>query len=332
MRRLILAVLIFLAIGPVPGRVVRFPAVDLTQRVTARPLAYPADATGTLRFERGWRLESPHSFFGGFSALAVTAPGQFLLVGDNGYWTRLRLDDAGTVRDLRIAPLAIPPGSDRRKSRTDVEALYRDPISGTLWVSLEGINQVWRFDPGFERIESRAMLPEPHWPSNRGPEAMTRLADGRMVVFSEDADDDPRGREALIFTGDPAVPGSGVQRFHYDAGGKGLVSDAVPLPDGRLLLVHRRLGFAPVFTTILALVDPADIRPGATVRSRAIGQVPRPLADNYEGAAITIERGRTILWLVSDDNQNRWQRTLLLRFELAGLSDSKKAAREKPAA
>lgn len=332
MRRLILAVLIFLAIGPAPGRVVRFPETDLTQRVTARPLVYPADKTGMLRFKRGWRLESPHSFFGGFSALAVTAPGQFLLVGDNGYWTRLRLSDDGAVSDFRIAELALPKGTARRKSLSDVEALYHDPASGTLWVALEGINQVWRFDPTFDRIESRARLPEPHWPSNRGPEAMTRLADSRMVVFSEDADDDPRGREALIFAGDPAVPGARAQRFYYDAEGKGLVSDAVTLPDGRLLLVHRRLGLDPVFTTILALVDPHDIRPGATVRSRAIGRVPKPLADNYEGAATTIEGGRTMLWLISDDNQNRWQRTLLLKFELTELPDSKKAARIEPAA
>lgn len=332
MRRLILAVLIFLAIGPAPGRVVRFPATDLTQRVDARPLAYPADRTGVLRFERGWLLESPHSFFGGFSALAATAPEQFLLVGDNGYWTQLRLGGDSAVTGLRIAPLAMPAGLRRRKTVSDVEALYHDPVDGRLWVALEAIDQVWRFDSAFGHIESRAQLPKPRWPANRGAEAMTRLADGRMVIFSEDANDDSRGREALIFAGDPAVVGTRTARFFYDAEGKGLVSDAATLPDGRLLLVHRRLGFDPLFTTILALVDPADIRPGATVRSQPIGRVPKPLAENYEGAAITIEGGRTILWLVSDNNQNRWQRTLLLKFELSGLPDSKKAARVKPAA
>ena len=45
--------------------------------------------------------------------------------------------------------------------------------------------------------------------------------------------------------------------------------------------------------------------------------------------------GRTFLWLVSDDNFNSWQRSLLVEFELFGLPppqsppapDSKKAAR-----
>ena len=99
------------------------------------------------------------------------------------------------------------------------------------------------------------------------------------------------------------------------------------LPDGRILLVHRRLGFYPVFTTILAIVDPADIHPGATLTSSAIGRVPTPLAENYEGAAIVVRDGRTFLWLVSDDNFNSWQRSLLVGFELVNLPGSKKAAR-----
>ena len=147
----------------------------------------------------------------------------------------------------------------------------------------------------------------------------------------------PRGREALVYAGDPAVPGTKAFRSFYDAEGKGQVSDAAPLPDGRILLVHRRLGFDPLFTTVIAIVDPADIRAGAIVTSRSIGRVPAALAENYEGAAVAVEGGRTWLWLVSDDNFNVWQRSLLVQFELVSLPparvpvkkarDSKKAAR-----
>jgi hypothetical protein len=157
--------------------------------------------------------------------------------------------------------------------------------------------------------------------------AMARLADGRTLIFSEDAHSDPRGREALLYTGDPAAPGPAPLRFFYDAEGKGLVSDAAPLPDGRVLLVHRRLGLSPIFTTTLAIVDPADIAKDAVVRSVAIGQVPAPLADNYEGAAVMRRDGRTFVWLVADNNFNAWQRSLLVEFELVDLPGSKKAAR-----
>ena len=331
MRRLFAALLIFLAIGPVPGTVQRAPPIDLTERVAMRVLDHPPGRTGSLRYVRGWRLVSPHTHFGGFSGLAVIGPNHFQLVGDNGYWTRFTCTDAGRVDDLRIAPLPTPDGRPRQKAMIDAEAMVHDRASGKSWIALEGINQIWRLDPGLTRIEARAKLPGPRWPANLGPEAMVRLADGRTILFSEDADDDPRGRAALLYRGDPTRPGKPPLPFLYDAEGKGLVSDAAPLPDGRILLVHRKLGFRPVFTTILAILDPADIRSGAAVRSRAIGRVPRPLAEHYEGAAITVEDGRTFLWLVSDDNFNRWQRSLLLRFELVDLpprrADSNKAAR-----
>ena len=52
-------------------------------------------------------------------------------------------------------------------------------------------------------------------------------------------------------------------------------------------------------------------------------------------AAVTTEGARTFLWLVSDNNFQRWQRSLLVEFELVGLpprrnpsqTGSKKAAR-----
>lgn len=332
MRRLLPAALIFLAIGPLPGTAMRFPEVDLTESAAARKLLFAPTQTGPMRFERGWHLVSPHSRFGGFSAIARTGPGRFQLVGDNGYWTRLTLDSRGLVSDVRIRTLPTPDGRPARKSKADAEAMFVDPETGKSWIALENINQIWRLDAALTKIEARRKLPEPGWPKNSGPEAMARLTDGRTVVFSEDADDDPRGREALIYTGDPTAPGPPPIRFFYDSRGKGLVSDAAPLPDGRILLVHRRLGFDPVFTTIIAIVDPADIRKDAVVRSRTIGRVPTPLAENYEGAAVSVENGRSWLWLIADDNFNVWQRSLLLQFELVDLPpvrtpDSKKAAR-----
>jgi hypothetical protein len=330
MRRLLLAALIFVAVGPVPGTVMRYPGEDLTQSAAARPLVFAPEKSGVMRFVRGWHLVSPHSRFGGFSALARTAPGQFLLIGDNGYSTRLLFDSRGAVSSVRIRALPTIDGSAPRKAMADTEAMFVDAASGKVWVALEVVNQVWRLDAGLAQIESRRALPGPRWPRNSGPEAMTRLADGRTVVFSEDADRDPRGREGLIYTGDPAAPGPAPLRFFYDSAGRGLVSDAAALPDGRILLVHRRLGFDPVFTTILAIVDPADIARDAVVRSRTIGRVPRPLAENYEGAAISVEEGRTWLWLVADNNFNVWQRSLLLQFELVDLPPEKVPAKKTP--
>src|SRR5690606_30866376 len=104
-RRLLLAALIFVALGPMPGAVMRFPETNLTQSADARPLRFAPEDAGALRFVRGWHLVSPHSRFGGFSALARTGPDRFQMIGDNGYATRLTLDSRGAVSDLEIRPL-----------------------------------------------------------------------------------------------------------------------------------------------------------------------------------------------------------------------------------
>jgi hypothetical protein len=328
MRRLLPAALIFLTLGPVPGTGFDYPVVDSSQSATARTLRHPAATGGTLRFVRGWRLSSRNSLFGGFSALAYRGDGRFLLVGDNGEAVRLTLGADGSVSDVTIRALPTPPRSPKRKAFTDAEAVVRDPATGKLWIALEGINQIWRIDAAMTRVESRRRSPALYsWPANRGPEAMVRLTDGRTILFSEGEDRNDYGTEGLVYTDDPAVPGKKPVIFYYDDQGKGAVSDAAPLPDGRILLVHRKLGFDPLFTTELAIVDPVDIGKGRVVRSVSIGRVPERLHENYEGAAVTIEDGRTILWLVSDDNFNSWQRSLLLKFELVCLPDSKKAAR-----
>ena len=113
MPRPLYAALIFLAIGPVPGTHQRFPVDDLTQEISARPLRLAAAGQGMMRLIRGWQLDSPHSKFGGFSALARIGPDRFQIVGDNGYGVRLTLSSAGDVRDVRILAMPVPNGQPR---------------------------------------------------------------------------------------------------------------------------------------------------------------------------------------------------------------------------
>lgn len=338
MRRLFFAALIFLALGPVPGTVKRFPVDNLTQRAAARPLVFAPQTTGTMRFVRGWHLVSPHSRFGGFSGLARIAPDRFLLIGDNGYRTRLTFDREGHLSAFDIAPLPVPPGWPDRKTMLDTESLSVDRAHGTAWVGLEHVNQLWRFDSELTRLEARhAPAALRDWPRGRGPEAMARLADRRIIILAEGGRDGPRRNRGVLLAGYPGVASAPPTRFFYDSQGKGAVSDAAPLPDGRILIVHRKVGWShQLFTTTVAIADPGDISGNAVLHSRTIGVVPGGLADNYEGAAVTTEQGRTYLWLVADDNFQSWQRSLLLQFELVDLPprktpDSKKAAR-KPAA
>ena len=168
------------------------------------------------------------------------------------------------------------------------------------------------------------------WDENGGPESLARLADGRFVAISELSavprrrwrGSDvarQRTRDALIFQGDPAVRGTRVRRFGYVPEGRYDPADAAALPNGDLLVLDR--DFAPPFrwSNRVSIVPGSRVRAGAVARGRLIAVLAAPLVhDNFEGVAVRQEGADTILWLVSDDNQSIWQRSLLLKFRLDG--------------
>lgn len=330
MRRIVAAFLIFCLLGPLPWTVRQQVAGGEGQAIRAVAVAVPAAArgTGALTLGEAWALESPNARFGGLSGLALTGPRRFLIVSDQGMRVSFALPArGGWVKNARIAPIA-GMATNGRKALSDAEAVFHDERAGQSWVSFEIMPQIIRIDERrgavAARIHPRAMK---NWPENRGPEAMTRLADGRFLVFSEGADTDPRGNEALIFAGDPTVPGPPPVRFFYDTGGRGQVTDAATLPDGRLLLLHRRVnwwGFVRGrggYVSTIALADPAELAAGSVLRGTAILRIGPPgLSDNFEGMALAPggDSGdrHLALWLVADDNFNGWQDNLLVRYRL----------------
>jgi hypothetical protein len=187
-----------------------------------------------------------------------------------------------------------------------------------MWGTYENTNFIERYDADFIP-EGRVRPPEMRrWPSNSGPEAMVRLADGRFIVLSEASprwfDDD---LPALLFPGDP-VDGARPEPFRYAPPDGYRPVDMAEIPDGRVLILLRavRWGVPPRFESKLVVADPADIRRSGRWSGREIAHVGEPLpTDNYEGVAVEpADDGRLVLWLISDNNKSRFQRTLLLKL------------------
>jgi hypothetical protein len=89
------------------------------------------------------------------------------------------------------------------------------------------------------------------------------------------------------------------------------------LPDGRVLVLNRRVSLADFFTARLVMIDRGAIRPGARVQGREIATLAAPLLhDNFEALAVTEEQGATIVWIASDDNREWFEQSLLLKFRL----------------
>jgi hypothetical protein len=225
----------------------------------------------------------------------------------------------GVIGNVQFGRLPDFPGRQGIKADRDSESMAIDPASGNIWVGFEVYNAIYRYAAGFTQATAHGSPAEmQNWPSQTGPESIVRLTDGRFVVISENAKLKGGAKEALLFPGDPTDPANVPIRFSYRPPAGYLATDAAQLPDGKLIVLNRHFSFTDGFWAALTVIDPRDIQAGAELKGELLAEFRPPLnIDNMEGISATRERGHTILWLISDDNQISLQRTLLMKFALA---------------
>lgn len=279
-----------------------------------KPLAVGHDAGSGITVLGAWELASTNTHFGGYSAMVPLPDGSLLAANDRGRY--LRFAPTGSNGKARFGWLAGDPST--LKEEVDIEAMARDPATGRLWLAYEGTNAVERRDARL-RLEARVRPSSmAAFGSNSGPEAFTRLADGRFVVLSEG----PRKwlgshHPGVLFASDP-VAGGKATPFTLVSDNRYKPVDMAQIPDGRVLILLRRveLGIPPGFSGRLIVADPADIAKDGEWRGEellALGD--RLPSDNYEGLAVDPQPdGSLVLWLISDDNNASLQRTLLLKL------------------
>ncbi len=302
----------------------RLPLLGDEARFTATPVMLvrgrpTARRLGALVFERGYRLRSADPAFGGFSSLFVEDD-RFTLLNDGGNFITFRLDSHGALSDRRSGALPGGPGIGWDKSDRDSESMTRDPKTGAIWVGFENSNEIWCYRPGFTSVLRHAAPRAMHkWPTNGGPEAMVRQADGSFLVLSETGRwPKSKGHAALFYATDPTrLPRKGY-RWSYLPPLGFFPTDIAQLPDGRMLLLNRQFNLLRGFRVTMTVIDPRAIAPGKTVVGREIARFAPPvLHDNFEGIAVVREKdGGTAIWIVSDDNQSVFQQSLLLKFRL----------------
>ncbi|NJS14609.1 MAG: esterase-like activity of phytase family protein [Sphingopyxis sp.] len=235
MRRLLIALSLFVLLGPLPGSQRELPPRTYDQTLTVRAIADapPGLRIGALTLVEAWEMSSRHSDFGGLSGVVLTGVREFLMVGDAGYRLRFGLSEAGQVRLGGYVKMPPPhPGYDG-KFHFDAEAVAHDSVTGRYWTAMEGTGQIWCFGANdVRRVRTRQPILDA-WPDNGGAEVLTRLPDGRFIALSERTG--PSGHyEGVLFSSDPADPKTTTTRFYHDPGRQGVTTDAAALPDGRI--------------------------------------------------------------------------------------------------
>jgi len=282
---------------------------------------------GALEFRGGLVLTASHKNFGGISALLMQPGGErFLSLTDRGFWLRGRIVYRGdrpiAVRDAEMAPVLGADGVPLARRRWyDTEALADDG-TGTLYVGIERVHQIVRFN-NFARdgLRSRgAPIAVPpafkSLPSNKSIECLAVAPrggplGGTLLAISESGLDD-RGNIRGFLIGGAGGTFSVRRTDEFD------ISDCTILPSGRLLLLERRFSWLRGIAMRIRSVALSDVKPGATIDGKEMifADMGHQI-DNMEGIGWhRAANGATVLTLVSDDNFSALQRTVLLQFML----------------
>ncbi len=260
--------------------------------------------------------------FGGFSGLDLAPDLTLTAISDRGYWWRaqLELDATGAPRGLsgiRHGRLRDGSGAPLRRQRnSDAEALARLPNGD--W--LVGFEQRHRIQRHRELDGPGTAFPAPpgldQAPGNGGLEGLAVLADGHILALAEGLPGQApgtrrawlgrtQGRRVVWTTRDYAPDGAMVP------------TGAGALPDGGALVLERDFSLFGGFRARLARLPAAALAGTDTLRGETLLRFPGDgPADNWEGVAAARREGRTLVALISDDNERAAQRSMILLYEL----------------
>ncbi|MFP6742912.1 MAG: esterase-like activity of phytase family protein [Alphaproteobacteria bacterium] len=292
-------------------------------RVRLNPEGHGQVAVGGLEYRGGLVLTSNDDRFGGLSGLEVSADGsRALALSDHGRWVEFGLvyDDDGRL--IGVGPGTITslhgiggqPLADNGRDSEDLARLS----DGRLAVSFERLHRVVLYStapaPGpAQRLNPPRKLA---WaPGNGGIEGLTELRPGRLLALTE----------ALLVGGDRVMgwllsPAAGTDDELFFATTRDFKPTSLAtLPGGDVMVLERRYSVLAGVAVRLSRIDADSIVPGALLTGTEIARISPPLTvDNFEGLALRQgDDGRLLVYLVSDDNFNPLQRTLLLMFRLA---------------
>lgn len=287
---------------------------------------------GALRFIGGVAL-SGDSEFGGFSGLIVTEDGSGLLaVSDVGHWLSAEIArEDGRISGLTnsvTGPIRNANGEVMNKGRkwyADAEGLAWS--DGQVIISFERQRgKVRSADVVKQGFLAPANILSESTPlnsikGNRGIEAIAVPPDGTAFEGSLIAIG-----ERILSGGNHSgwvLSGDKSRRFKIRRRGDFDITDADFLPNGDLLILERRFSLSQGSAVRLRRISAADFTPERLSTGMILDGLDLMTADlthqidNMEGMAVRVDPdGTPIILLISDDNLNFFQRTLLLEFAL----------------
>jgi len=244
-------------------------------------------------------------------------------ISDDGNWLIITPDEVGgkliDLFSVEQGRLLDPRGRRPGRQQRNAEAITRD-ANGEWLVSFELEDRVWRYadidgDASESDLPITDLITAAQALDNSGLETLTATPDGILACGEWTNGATPNcvrsmgdQAEAFELTPPPALVEHGAAP-----------TDASCASDGTCYVLFR--SYQPGYGNRIAIMELSPDNQASALASFA-----PPLAiDNFEGLAVREDRGKTYLYLISDDNLNNCayrgsgscQRTLLYKFEIA---------------
>jgi hypothetical protein len=307
------------------GEPIRISCANVPLKVNDRDLT----KVGRLRYQGGLFLTSTDRRFGGFSGLIVSPDGKNLLaISDRAYWLSARLTYASgalsAVRDAVLAPILDTAGKPLKAPYFDSEAIASlggfplgTPDGGVL-VGFETRDRVDRYAVGHDGFMARPVpvpMPEAlkNAANNKALEGLARLPDGRLLAITERTLDAHGNMIGWLVEPSGASMALTLKRdAPYD------LTDLALGPNGDIFALERRYSRVTGPGMRIRRIKPETLQAGAVLDGEILAELDMDYSiDNMEALAVRkSERGKTILYVLSDDNYSAVERTLLLMFAL----------------
>lgn len=298
------------------------PITVFSQTVPLDPQKPANREVGELEYRGGIALRSTDPRFGGFSGIHISTDGGTLLaISDRGAWLRLSLtyNSAGRLvgaSRAEMGPLIGEDGEPLKGVNADAEALAV-LADGSMLVAFERRHRILHYpeaQPPFSKPPVPFPVPEglEEAPANGGLEALAHVGRNFFVAIAE-----------RMTTGGGAVAAwvgrAGIwEPFGYVRKPGLRVTDAALLPAGDLLVLEHRYSAAAGSVVRFVRVPRNAIAPHQRVEGKELALLEQPLTtENFEGVAVRRGQGReALIYVISDDNFNPLQRTILMMFAL----------------
>lgn len=303
--------------------------------ISSQPITTFKDAQiGELADELIWlgglEMEASDKNFGGLSDITFLGDARHIvMVTDRGrfYSGALTYDDAGTLTgfaNVERSRIKNSKGNDLpRRFAQDAESLdtvFRDGQAVAVRVGFENLTRVADFSltnlrpggparevtiPDFlaqtrtnSTLESACIAP-----------ATSPVAGSTLLIAEKISA--PNGGDTAFLLGNRDRG-----RLTLESSGAFSPTACAFLPNGDLLVLQRAIGLLN-FRMRLVRIAGENVEPGTHLVGRTILQAAGADVDNMEGLAVHKDsKGRVRITIISDDNFNSWERTILLQFAL----------------